>query len=123
MHGDKERMLRLDCQQRLEAEANYATGRLLFLRDAFAERLLSSAPVSFDRVKELTREFGNTMTSTLWRAVETIHSPTFGLVSQHPRHQLDPERAAVRYFLRSQTFREQFSSVTEAEVFCALGSC
>jgi len=119
MHGDKKRTLSLTCEQQLEAEANHAAGRLLFLREAFTDRLLSS-PTTFDRIKQLSTEFGNTMTSTLWRAVEASIQPVFGLVSQHPRRAIleDP----IRYFVRSRTFERQFGTVTPQEVFDRLGA-
>ena len=121
MHGDVKRTLSLTCQLHLEAEANYAAGRLLFLQDAFVERLLSS-PISFDRVKALSKEFGNTMTSTLWRVVESNEEAAFGLVSRHPRHEATPGEEDVRYFLRSRAFTAQFPHVTGAAVFQRLAS-
>lgn len=121
MHGDVKRTLSLTCQLRVEAEANYAAGRLLFLQDAFIERLLSS-PVSFDRVKALSKEFGNTITSTLWRVVESNEEAAFGLVSRHPQHAATAGEEDVRYFLRSRTFAVQFPHVTGATVFALLAS-
>lgn len=119
LHGDKTRTLSLACQQQVEAEANYAAGRMLFLQDLFTERLLSS-PLAFSNVRTLSRQFGNTMTSTLWRAVESVDTPVFGLVSQHPLGLSDD--APVRYFLRSPAFIQRFGGVTAAEVFNCLSS-
>ena len=56
----------------MEAEANYAAGQLLFLADRFREEASGSAP-SLAFVKSLSKGFGNTMTSTLWRLVEQAH--------------------------------------------------
>ena len=120
LHGDKDRTLRFTCEERLEAEANLAAGRLLFLRDAFAARFLDG-PITFDRVKDLCGEFGNTMTSGLWRVVENLDMPAFGLVSQHPRRPSHPEAPMVRYFLRSRAFEKQFAGVDETQIFSALG--
>jgi hypothetical protein len=64
MHGDRNRTLSYACEQHIEAQAHFAAGRLLFLRDAFTERLRSEA-ISFARVQQLSKDFGNTMTSTL----------------------------------------------------------
>lgn len=114
MHGDEKRTLTLSCEQITEAEANYAAGRLLFLQDAFTERLLSR-PITFENIKKLSSEFGNTMTSTLWRAVESAPKLLFGLVSQHPGHPIGPE--PMRYFVRSRPFAEQFQTVTAQEIF------
>lgn len=119
MHGDRERTLRLTCQLRIEAEANHGAGRLLFLGDAFAARLFDG-PVNFDRVKTLSGEFGNTMTSGLWRTVEALAVPAFGLVGQHPRRPKDPAKPMVRYFLRSRRFEEEFSGVSEVALVAEL---
>ncbi len=109
MHGDQRITLSVACHEQLEAQANYAAARLLFLRDEFRERLLSGE-VSFERVKELAGLFRNTMTTTLWRAVEAMDTPAVGMVSCHPRESVadDP----VRYFLRSKPFAKQFPGVT-----------
>ncbi|MBL9080882.1 MAG: ImmA/IrrE family metallo-endopeptidase [Planctomycetales bacterium] len=117
MHGDKKRTLSLACEQQVEAEANYAAGRLLFMQELFAEQLRGS-PLDFGHVKKLSGTFGNTMTSTLWRAVESVVEPVFGLVSQHPRHALGEE--PLRYFIRSRSFETQFSTVTAQDIFTRL---
>lgn len=117
MHGDHKRTLSVACEEHLEAEANYAAGRLLFLRDRFDERL-RDGPVDFGSVKGLSKEFENTMTSTLWRIVETMKIPVFGLVSEHPKTaSARPGTHPVRYFLRSPEFEGQFPTVTHIELF------
>ena len=122
MHGDKERTLSYACHQRIEAEANFAAGRLLFMQEEFSERLRSK-PITFDSVHRLRRAFGNSMTSTLWRTVETADSPVLGMVSQHPRKAL-PTPRAIRYFIRSRAFEDRFGNVTGHRVLCALhGLC
>jgi len=121
MHGDMKRTLSLTCQQQLEVEANYAAGRMLFLQEAFVERLFST-PLSFDRVKALGREFGNTITSTLWRTVESQEQPTFGLVSRHPQRESSPDKEDVRYFLRSSVFASQFPHITGAAILKRLAT-
>lgn len=120
MHGDHKRTLSLACEEYLEAEANYAAGRLLFLREMFDDRLLSE-PIAFGRVIGLSKEFGNTMTSTLWRVVETLETPAFGLVSEHPKTgRAKPGTHLVRYFLRSPAFMRQFPEVTPIALFDAI---
>lgn len=121
LHGDAKRTLSFTCEQRIEAEANYAAGRMLFLQEAFAERLFGSE-ISLKRMKGLSKEFGNTMTSTLWRIVETIGEPAFGLVSQHPRHPVVEDAAPVRYFVRSKLFESQFKQLTCHDIFSKLGT-
>lgn len=121
LHGDVKRTLSLACEQRIEAEANYAAGRMLFLQELFVERLCGS-PVSFARVRELSSAFGNTMTSTLWRIVESVAEPAFGLVSQHPRHPVTDGVPPIRYFVRSKLFESQFKHLTSGHIFSKLGT-
>lgn len=119
MHGDDKRTLTPSAEQQLEAEANFAAGRLLFLGDKFQERLLSS-PLNYASINSLATEFGNTKTTTLWRAVETLEVPAFGLVTQHPSQQIDPDKPLVRYFVGSKAFKEQFPGVTTQFLFAQL---
>ena len=67
--GDNEFSLNPQCHARMEAEANYAAGRLLFLQDRFRSEALDLT-VGLSTVRDLKAEFGNTMSSTLWRYVE-----------------------------------------------------
>ena len=87
-------------------------GRLLFLQEAFTERLLS-APLTFGWIKKRSAEFANTMTSTLWRAVESAEEPAFGLVSQHPRDALG--ETPLQYFVRSRSFAQHFLGSPQAK--------
>ena len=57
MHGDKKHTLSLACEQQIEAQANFAAGRLLFLQDRFVDRLRDSA-LSFDAIKSLGKSLG-----------------------------------------------------------------
>lgn len=119
-HGDERRTLSLTCEAQIEAEANYAAGRLLFLQDVFVDRVRSSA-LTFARVKELAAEYKNTMTSTLWRAVEAMDAPTFGLVSQHPRADLvDSGESLMKYWVRSRSFAHLFPRVAAGDVYFSL---
>jgi len=117
MHGDRKQTMNLACELQLESEANFAAGRLLFLQDVFTEHVRAS-PLTFDMIKSLSKVFGNTMTSTLWRAVEACESPVFGLVSQHPRQTLGDE--PLRYFVRSRAFEQQFGQITAMQIFTGL---
>jgi hypothetical protein len=121
MHGDRKLTLNLSCQEQIEAEANYAAGRMLFLQGAFTDRLFGS-PLSFEHVKSLGKEFGNTMTSTLWRTIESQADPVFGLVSRHPHHESSPDKDDIRYFLRSPRFAVQFSHVTGGAILARLAT-
>ena len=122
MMGDNEHTLIPSCHEKLEAEANFAAGRLLFLRDRFAEECLAQDP-SFDALKELKQTYGNTHTTTFWRGVETWgkERPIVGLVTDHPHivHRgtdFDPN-APCKHFVQSSAFAEKFSSVRETEIF------
>lgn len=106
-HGDHKQTLSYSCHQQVEAEANYAAGRLLFLRERFTEELFSS-PITFDAVKSLSKSFGNTITSGLWRTIESVDSPCFAMVSKHPRDQQQDGVESVRHFIRSRQFGRQF---------------
>jgi IrrE N-terminal-like domain len=119
LHGDPQRTLQQACEIRLEAEANYAAGRLLFLREQFRERLLSD-PVSLEGIRNLAKLFGNSVTATLWRAVEVLDRPAFALISQHPRDPLPPDQPPVRHFIRSRDFAKHFPGITSDYVFALL---
>jgi len=122
MMGDNEHTLIPSCHDMLEAEANFAAGRLLFLRDRFAEECLAQNP-SFDALKELKQTYGNTHTTTFWRGVETWgrELPIVGLVTEHP-HQIhrkadfDPNNPC-KHFVQSSAFAEKFSDIRETDVF------
>jgi len=85
LHGDNQRTLQPICHYYVEAEANYAAGRLLFLQDLFVKELMDSR-ADLDAVKSLKSRFGNTLTATLWRFVEHLDVPALGVVSVHPRY-------------------------------------
>lgn len=129
MHGDNRHTLTAACHAEVEAEANYGTGRLLFLRDRF-EREAQDAALSISAIIDLKKKFGNTISSTLWRFVETIGStrPVVGMITCHP-HTLrrpadhDPSNPC-RHFIQSATFASHFSRLSEAELFSAVsGYC
>lgn len=113
MHGDQKVTLSVACHEELEAEANFAAGRLLFLRDGFRDRLLAG-PVDFNAIKALSKTFGNTMTTTLWRAVEAMDVPAVGLISCHP---FEREDEPVRHFVRSRAFAERFGEQAAVGLF------
>ena len=57
--------------QQVEAEANFAAGRLLFLREQFTDEARSLDP-SIKAVQQLHLIFGNTLSTTLYRLVECV---------------------------------------------------
>jgi hypothetical protein len=115
MLGDNRDTLSPACHQIIEAEANYGAGRLIFPHETFTAARLSS-PMSLVHVQSMARSFGNTLTSTLWRSVEQSGEIQFGIIGAHPYHpreDLDP----IEYFISSEKFEQQFSNVTEEEVW------
>ncbi|MFO0900638.1 MAG: hypothetical protein U0836_24685 [Pirellulales bacterium] len=118
-HGDPSQTLALSCHLQLEAEANYGAGRLLFLGDRFREHVTASA-LSFQQIKALVKAFGNSMTATLWRAVEALDVPALGLVSAHPWEWTNEADESVRYFIRSRTFASEFDGIAASAVFKVL---
>jgi IrrE N-terminal-like domain len=125
MLGDDRTTLSLACHQAIEAEANYGAGRLLFPPEVFNEARRASA-LSLARVRNVAKEFGNTITSTLWRCVEQSEDAAFAAVGEHPHRPRDG-RSVIEYFVRSRLFEMRFPSVTEQDVsawmktFCGYG--
>lgn len=129
MHGDNAQTLMPDCHEQIEAEANYAAGRLLFLRERFTEEARSYAP-SIDTIRTLHGGFGNTLSTTLYRFVELAgdNMPMVGVISGHPHRSRrksshDPAKPCRR-FIQSPSFASRFSKLSEREVFEAIvGYC
>lgn len=122
MFGDDRQTLTPMCHETMEAEANYAAGRLLFLAGRFGDEALSSAP-SIELVRRLATRFGNTITSTLWRYVEQAEEgrPMVALVTGHPHPSrrkagFDPA-APCRYCIQSPLFKENFNRMSEVDLF------
>lgn len=129
MHGDNEHTLSKACLEHIEAEANFAAGRLLFLRDRFAEEARSSV-VGISAIRELKKTYGNTLSSTLWRFVECVGEtvPVVGMISCHPHLSRRPsgfdDSRPARHFIQSSAFQRRFARQTEQAVFNAVaGYC
>lgn len=120
-HGDQQQTLSHACHQQLEAEANYAAGRLLFFCDRFADEL-HGREFKIDSIKALAKRYGNTMTSAIWRAVESKDTPVFGIISEHPRDFGKLTEGPIRYFVRSRRFAREFSRISPSTLFELLGS-
>ena len=73
--GDNKQTLSQHCHEHIEAEANYAAGRMLFLRDRFTQEVLGSDP-SLTAIRSLKGVFGNTLSTTLYRFVEIAGEET-----------------------------------------------
>jgi len=121
MLGDNALTLSRDCQEQVEAEANYAAGRLLFLRERFTEETLSVEP-SIAMICRLSKKFGNTLSTTLYRVVESaIDLPLVGMISGHPHFSLRDDdfdlSESHRHFIESLAFRRRFGETSEADIF------
>jgi hypothetical protein len=114
MLGDNQHTLTQSCRERLEAEANYGTGRLLFAGDIFKQELLD-LPYSIKTTSSLSKRYGNSLTSTLWRVIDsTEHIPLFGYIC--PNHNPDGKYVTGNgdsdiHFIKSLQFREIFTDV------------
>ncbi len=100
-------------QADLEAEANYAAARLLFLGERFTQDARDLAP-TVDAVKILAKRYGASMTTTLRRYVEQGPDLAMAmLVSTPPWEQPpddQPDRA--RHFIPSDRFTDLFPQVS-----------
>ena len=129
MLGDNALTLSPSCQEEVETEANYAAGRLLFLRERFTEESHSLEP-SIKAIRALKAKFGNTLSTTLYRVIESngIDLPLVGMISGHPHvsqraDDFDPSDPC-RHFIQSPAFRRYFGKTSEAGLFEAIaGYC
>jgi len=108
------------CREKLENEANYGAGRLLFFGNRFVEEARSYDP-GFTVIKELEKAYGNSITTTLWRYVEMVRpdTPMVGIISEHPHRRSSDFDSTnpCRYFVQSPAFAAQFGSLSEQTVF------
>jgi len=125
--GDDELTLTPSCHYKIEAEANFAAGQLLFFGARFLEEAKSLQP-GFQAVTSLTKIFGNTKTSTLWRYVEQVGAelPLFGMISCHPHvlrrdDSFDPENPC-RHLVQSNAFVARFGSPSEKTLFAKVAT-
>lgn len=116
MFGDDAFTPTPECHEQIEAEANFAAGRLLFLGTRFVRDARDLSP-SLEAVRHLHRRFGNTLTTTLWRYVEQVFpdKAVVGVISPHPhprwrKPDFSPEKPC-RYCVGSPLFQHQFGQV------------
>lgn len=115
MLGDNKTTLAQSCHQAIEAEANYGSGRLLFPHKAFTEARCSSG-ISLAHIRILAKHFGNTITSTLWRAVEHSDQAIFATIGEHPHHYREG-KPEIEYFVRSKSFEQQYANVCDKDIW------
>lgn len=126
MLGDNSHTLSRDCHEQVEAEANFAAGRLLFLRDKFGDEARDHA-ASIATVRALNKRFGNTISTTLYRFVEATGTtlPLIGMITEgHPHISKRPATFVpgrpCKHFIRSPAFAQRFARVDERVVFEAV---
>ncbi len=120
LFGDTKFTLSPECHLKLEAEANYTAGQLLFLGDKFRSEA-SDVQMSFSSVKQLQGRYKNSLTTTLWRFIEQRghQQPIVGLISCHPH---PSKRTAsgdefCRHFIQSPAFATRFSKINGLSLF------
>ena len=98
----------------LEAEANYAAGRLLFLQDHFHEHV-KGVQHTLKSLNKVADDFKNSWTSTLYRTVEVLDVPAFAIIGSHPvRRNSEEKDGAILLPLRLSTF--YFRASTKAKL-------
>lgn len=127
MLGDNKITLSPACHAKMEAEANYAAGRLLFLSSHFDNNAEDTEP-SISTIRRLHSFYENTLTTTLWRYVEGSHLtlPMAGMISGHPHvsrrpkdfNPLDP----CDYFIQSPAFSNRFATMSDRVIFQKISS-
>lgn len=123
LFGDDSESLAYSCHEKLEGEANFAAGQLLFLQDRFVFEA-NDSEAAFKTVQALSKTFGNTLTSTMWRFIEETHSEKMmvGIVSQHPnklKSDFD-EAAPCKYLIESPRFKELFGNIDIISLFAQI---
>lgn len=119
-HGDHKQTLSPACHEQLESEANFAAGRIIFLGDRFTDEIFSNS-LNLHSIVTLSKSYGNTITSGLWRTVESLGIPAFGMISQHPLN-VKIEENPISYFIRSPRFAHEFSKIKADSQFEQLSS-
>jgi hypothetical protein len=127
MFGDDDHSPTPACHEKLESEASYAAGQLLFLRERFVKEA-RSLPTAFASVKSLHGIYGNTITTTFWRYIEHCDPeiPMVGIISGHPHpacrsNDFDPS-SPCRYFIQSPGFAARFACVNEGALFVEIAA-
>ena len=118
--GDDSESLSSSCHEKLENEANFAAGQLLFLLCRFSDEA-NDMKINMNSILKLKKIFGNTITSTLWRFVEDTHShvPMVGLISQIPSREDKGFKfeTPCKYIIESKKFKEKISNIQSSEFY------
>ncbi|WP_290920265.1 ImmA/IrrE family metallo-endopeptidase [Halodesulfovibrio sp.] len=126
MLGDDAHTLSKECHAIVESEANYGAGQLLFMGNRFTQEASDYTP-TFKHVLALKEIYGNTITSTFWRFIESSHNelPMFGIISDHPRYPQNASKLAkpYEYFIQSKKFHAEFSQVDPVSIYTQVVDC
>ena len=122
MLGDDDLTPTAAVHDKMEAEANFAAGSLLFLGDRFVNECRDCTP-SIATAQKLKKRYGNTFTTTLWRMIEHAGkgTPMIGLIGQHP-NQFQNEKPDFRHVIPSRAFSAQFDVPPIDQIKAKIGS-
>lgn len=106
---------------KMEAEANFAAGSLVFLGDKFRDEC-RQCEATLQNVQVLRKRYGNTMTTTLWRMIEHVgvERPIIGAIGQHPGVSDDVPK--FRHLIPSIAFEKKFLVPPPDELFNTIRS-
>jgi len=119
MLGDDDITPTASTHAKMEAEANYAAGSLLFLGDKFREECRQCRPCVASAQK-LQKRYGNTITTTLWRLIEYAGEdrPIIGAIGRHPsQSNVVP---SFRHIIPSLAFAHRFNVPSPDELIIAI---
>lgn len=124
--GDTTQTLSKGCHEQIEAEANHGAGSLLFMGEHFTRSANDCLP-TFNNIISLSRLYGNTITTTLWRYIERSHDNLnmFGIISDHPHNPTDtpPTLTPCQHFIQSRSFAAQFADADVVSIFRQVTKC
>ena len=117
MLGDDESTVSTSAHAKIEAEANYTAGGLLFMGNRFREECRSLESPTIEKIKALKKAYGNTMTTTFWRVIDYAgeDKPILGFIGNHPT--AGPGATTMfRHLILSPAFLRLFPSPAIAEI-------
>jgi hypothetical protein len=119
MLGDDDVTPTASTHAKMETEANYAAGSLLFLGDRFREECRQCHPCVAS-AQLLKKRYGNTITTTLWRLIEYAGEdrPIIGAIGQHPGQPC--AGAGFRHLIPSLAFDQRFNLPNPDELIASL---
>jgi hypothetical protein len=121
--GDTAQTLDPAYQADLEAEANHAAGRLLFLGDRFSEEARDLVP-TVESVKVLAKRYRASLTTTLRRYVEQGPDVAMAMLVSTPPwgEQPNDQEHRWRHFVPSERFSVLFPDVSADSLRAAIDS-